>query len=86
MTKDLKEAKEEIERQNWLDQFLQCKIWEMAGEGEGDKSRIKSASSQGWQALKILDSSHKFQGTGRLQKIGDAKLKTTIADIFLRYD
>ena len=55
MTKDLKEVKEEIERLNWLDQFLQCKIWEMAGEGEegGDKSRIKTASSQGWQALKI---------------------------------
>ena len=54
MTKDSKEAKEGLERQNWLDQFLQCKIWKMAegGEGEGDKSRIKSASSQGWQALK----------------------------------
>ena len=54
MIKDSKEAKEGLERQNWLDQFLQCKIWEMAGEeggGEGrDKSRIKSASSQGWQA------------------------------------
>ena len=56
MTKDFREAKEEFERQNWLDQFLQCKIWEMAEEeeeGEGDKSRIKSASSQGWQALKM---------------------------------
>ena len=61
MTKDLKIAKEEIERQNWLDQFLQRKIRKMVGgegegegeegEGEGDKSRIKSASSQGWQAL-----------------------------------
>ena len=57
MIKDSKEAKEGLERQNWLDQFLQCKIWKMAEEGEeegeGDKSRIKSASSQGWQALKI---------------------------------
>ena len=48
VAKDLKEA---TDRRNWLDQFLQCKIWEM-GNGE-DKSRIKSASSQGWQALKI---------------------------------
>ena len=59
MTKDSKEAKEGLERQNWLDQFLQCKIWKMAEgeegeEGEGDKSRIKSASSQGWQALKNM--------------------------------
>ena len=51
MAKDLKVAKD---RRNWLDQFLQCKIWEMVEEEEegGDKSRIKSASSQGWQALK----------------------------------
>ena len=39
MTKDLKEAKEGIERQNWLDQFLQCKIWKMAGGEEEDKKK-----------------------------------------------
>ena len=73
MTKDSKEAKEGLERQNWLDQFLQCKIWKMAEgeegeEGEGDKSRIKSASSQGWQALKKNYGRNFFSLQGTPQK------------------
>ena len=40
VAKDFKEAKN---GRNWLDQFLQCKIWEMVEGEEGDKSRIKSA-------------------------------------------
>ena len=49
-----KKRKKYFKGRHWEYEILRSKIWEMAeGEEEGDKSRIKSASCQGRQALKI---------------------------------
>ena len=58
-----KKRKKYFKGRHWEYEILRSKIWEMAegeGEEERDKSRIKSASCQGRQALKNQLNCHYF--------------------------